>query len=158
VFRAELELLLEIEPQVVLVEWENADAAVHGLAVDNLEARIRIMNAYIAIFPPGRVLMRVFVALRKIKLTNDVRIRDDEEGALGVQVQPGHFAPGAELAVKPLDKDNVVIVDLANASQGLFARSIHWWRVPDVTGSQKNAHSRGFAVHLYTAVRLPPTA
>jgi len=81
------------------------------------------MNADIAIFPPWCVLMRVFVALEKIKLINDVRIGHDEERALRCKIETGHFAPGTELAVEPLDKDNVVIVDLADTRDG-FVREV----------------------------------
>jgi len=57
--RSELELPLEIELQVVFIKCESAAAVVDGLAIDNLEPRIRIMDAHIAIFAPRCVLMRV---------------------------------------------------------------------------------------------------
>ena len=114
--RAEFKLPFQIKIEILFVKTEDPAALVDCLAIDNLKSRLGIAQIKVAILPPWCVLMSVFVTFKKIKLLNDIAIGNDEERALRVQIEARHLSPGSEFSVKALNEENMVLVDISDAS------------------------------------------
>ena len=117
---AEFKLPFKIETQILLVKAEDATSVVEGLAINDFERWLRIAEILVAILSPRCLLMRIFIAFKKVKSVDDIPIGNEEERALRAEIDPRHLSTRTEFSIETLNEKDVILVDGPDTRYGFI--------------------------------------